>query len=64
MSNILTMLNESSLSPETLSINSGFSLAITVTHKALSWKMVSDCDNLEDSEVYHPQFTEGPTGMS
>lgn len=27
-------------------------------------KMVSDCDNLEDSEVYHPQFTEGPTGMS
>lgn len=27
-------------------------------------RMVSDCDNLEDWEVYYPQLPEGPTGMS
>lgn len=52
MSNILTMLNESFLSPETLSINSGFSLAITVTDKALSWKIYTvQCNKMKKATL-------------
>ena len=59
MSNILTMLNESSLSPETLSINSGFSLAITVTHKALSWKIYTVQCNIRWRRQHY--YREGPS---